>query len=305
MEKSLKIQAAAIELAVKNMPWYKRYIVLLLRSRTATFGFVVIVTLILVAIFQDQIAPHDPTLQNLRARLTPPSWMENGDPQFLLGTDQLGRDIFSRLVYGIRISLLVGVAGVLISCVIGTTLGLIAGYFGGAVDTIIMRIVDVFLAFPFLLLAITFVVTLGSSLKNIIIVLGITGWVSYTRLVRGQTLSIREQEYIQASYTIGATDFRNIFNHILPNLLTPIIIYSSLEIGVYIIAEASLTFLGMGIPPSIPTWGNMLATGRDYLSNAWWLATFPGIAIVLTVLAFNFVGDWMRDVLDPKSTYDI
>lgn len=305
MEENMNTNTSVHDPNVKKPSRLKRLFILLLRSRTATFGFLVILTLILVAIFQNQIAPQDPTLQNIRARLTPPSWMEGGSPDYLLGTDQLGRDIFSRLIFGIRISLLVGVTGVLISCVIGTVLGLLAGYYGGMADTIIMRFVDVFLAFPFLLLAITFVVTLGSSLKNIIIVLGITGWVSYTRLVRGQTLSIREQEYIQAAYTIGATDFCIIFKHILPNLLTPIIIYSSLEIGVFIIAEASLTFLGMGIPPSIPTWGNMLATGRNYLSNSWWLSTFPGIAIVMTVLGFNFMGDWLRDVLDPRSTYDI
>ena len=305
MEQSLNYQPGLPEPTAGRSSGIKRYLTLLLRSRTATFGFIVIVALLLIAVFQSQFATHDPTAQSIRVRLTPPAWMEGGDPQYLLGTDQLGRDIFSRLIYGIRISLLVGVAGVAISCVIGSTLGLIAGYFGGWVDTVIMRLVDVFLAFPFLLLAITFSVTLGSSLRNIIIVLGITGWASYTRLVRGQTLSIREQEYIQASFTIGSDDFHNIMRHILPNLLTPIIIYSSLEIGVYIIAEASLTFLGMGVPPSIATWGNMLATGRDYLSNAWWLATFPGIAIVITVLAFNFVGDWLRDVLDPKTTYDI
>lgn len=230
MKENMNTNTSVHDPNVKKPSRLKRLFILLLRSRTATFGFLVILTLILVAIFQNQIAPQDPTLQNIRARLTPPSWMEGGSPDYLLGTDQLGRDIFSRLIFGIRISLLVGVTGVLISCVIGTVLGLLAGYYGGMADTIIMRFVDVFLAFPFLLLAITFVVTLGSSLKNIIIVLGITGWVSYTRLVRGQTLSIREQEYIQAAYTIGATDFCIIFKHILPNLLTPIIIYSSLEL---------------------------------------------------------------------------
>ncbi|MCC6147353.1 MAG: ABC transporter permease, partial [Anaerolineaceae bacterium] len=164
---------------------------------------------------------------------------------------------------------------------------------------------DIFLAFPFLLLAITLVVTLGPSLRNIILVLGLTGWVAYARLVRGQTLALREQEYVQAARVIGTSDPRIILKHIFPNLVAPIIIFSSLEIGLYIMTEASLTFLGMGIPPSTATWGNMLATGRDYLSNAWWLATFPGFAIVLTVLAFNFLGDWLRDALDPKSTYDV
>jgi len=284
---------------------FRKLFAMLFRSRTATFGMAVILLMIIVAVFQAQISPYDPAAQNIRARLTPPIWMEGGSSKHILGTDQLGRDIFSRLVYGVRISLFVGVAGVSISCAIGMVLGLIAGYLGGRFDSVIMRIVDVFLAFPFLLLAITFSVTLGPSLRNIIIVLGVSGWASYARLVRGQTLSIRQQEYVQASITIGASSVHNIFRHVLPNLLMPIIIYSSLEIGVYIIAEASLTFLGMGVPPSIATWGSMLSTGRNYLSNAWWLSTFPGITIVIIVLAFNFVGDWLRDVMDPKTRYDV
>ncbi|MEA4907792.1 MAG: ABC transporter permease [Anaerolineaceae bacterium] len=231
----------------------RKYLILLWRSRTATAGALILLALVLTAIFQQQIATHNPASQNIRARLTPPAWSEGGDPEHLLGTDQLGRDIFSRMVYGVRISLFVGFTGVLISGAIGCVLGLASGYFGGVTDTIIMRFVDVFLAFPFLLLAITFVVTLGPSLHNIIIVLGITGWVSYARLVRGQTLSLREQEYVQAARLLGASDFRIIFRHILPNLIAPVIIYSSMEVGIYIIVEASLTFLGMGIPPSIPT----------------------------------------------------
>lgn len=269
------------------------------------FGAIILLILLSTAIFQNQIATHDPAKQNIRARLLPPMWVEKGSPENIFGTDQLGRDIFSRLVYGVRISLFVGITGVILSTLIGSILGLVSGYYGGMADALIMRFVDIFLAFPFLLLAITLVVTLGPSLRNIILVLGITGWVAYARLVRGQTLSLREQEYVQAARVVGASDWRIILKHIFPNLVAPIIIFSSLEIGLYIMTEASLTFLGMGIPPSIPTWGNMLATGRDYLSNAWWLATFPGFAIVLTVLAFNFLGDWLRDALDPRSTYDV
>jgi peptide/nickel transport system permease protein len=283
----------------------KKYLTLLWRSRTAMAGAVILLILFTTAIFQEQIAPFDPTRQNIRARLQPPAWMEKGKPENILGNDQLGRDIFSRIVYGARISLVVGITGVMISMLIGSTLGLLAGYYGGVFEVLISRFVDIFLAFPFMLLAMTLVVTLGPSLTNLIIVLGITGWVSYTRLVRGQTLSIREMEYVQAARVIGARDDRIILKHVFPNLVAPIIIYSSLEVGLYIITEASLTFLGMGIPPSIPTWGSMLALGRDYLSNAWWLATFPGIAIVITVLAFNFLGDSLRDALDPRSTYDV
>ncbi len=284
---------------------FKKFLRLLVRSRTAMIGFIILIFLLLVAIFQEQFATQDPNKQSLRARMLPPAWEENGDPAYLLGTDQLGRDILSRMVYGTRISLFVGFAGVVISTVIGTVLGLISGYYGGIVDSIIMRIVDIFLAFPFLLLAITFVVTLGPSLQNLIFVLGFTGWVSYARLVRGQTLSGKEQEYIMAARALGASNARIIFKHILPNLLAPIIILSSMEIGLYIMTESSLTFLGMGVPSTIPTWGNMLATGRNYLSNAWWLSTLPGLCIILTVLAFNFIGDWLRDALDPKSTYDV
>lgn len=269
------------------------------------FGAVILLLLIFAAVFQKQLITHDPSKQNIRTRLLPPAWAEKGNIDYLLGTDQLGRDIYSRLIAGVRISLIVGLTGVLISTAIGAVLGLFSGFYGGLIDTLIMRFCDIFLAFPFLLLAITLVVTLGPSLQNIIIVLGVTGWVSYARLVRGQTLSLREQEYVQAARVIGARNGRIILRHIFPNLVSSIIIYSSLEIGLYIMTEASLTFLGMGIPPSIPTWGNMLAYGRNYLSNAWWLATFPGFAIVLTVLAFNFLGDWLRDALDPKSTYDV
>ncbi len=280
-----------------------KYLTLLWKRRTAMIGVIILLLLFVTAVFQSQIAPHDPTQQNIRHRLVPPMWDAKGDPGYILGTDQLGRDIFSRLVYGARISLFVGLTGVAVSFAVGSLLGMIAGYYGGVADAVIMRFVDAFLGFPFLLLAITMVVTLGSSLRNIVLILGLTGWVPFTRLVRGQVLSFRELEYVQAARIAGASDWRIMFRHIFPNMVAPVIIYSSMEVGLYIITEASLTFLGMGIPPSIPTWGNMLATGRNYLSNSWWLATFPGIAIVLTVLAFNFIGDWLRDAFDPTTVY--
>jgi peptide/nickel transport system permease protein len=280
-----------------------KYLTLLWKRRTATLGLVILLVLFVTAVFQTQIATHDPTDQNIRRRLIPPVWDVKGNPEFPLGTDQLGRDIFSRLIYGARISLFVGLSGVAVSFAIGSLLGLVSGYYGGKADAIIMRAVDAFLGFPFLLLAITMVVTLGASLTNIILILGFTGWVPFARLVRGQVLYVRELEYVQAARVSGASDKRIMVRHIFPNLVAPVIIYSSMEVGIYIITEASLTFLGMGIPPSIPTWGNMLANGRNYLTNAWWLATFPGIAIVLTVLAFNFMGDWLRDVFDPKTIY--
>lgn len=271
----------------------------LLNSRTATAGAVILICLVVLAAFAPLIAPHDPAKQDLRARLAPPAWVAKGGITHLLGTDQLGRDILSRVIYGTRISLLVGVSVVLLASTVGTLLGLLAGFLGGRVDALLMRIVDVFLAFPFLLLAIVIMAMLGASLTNIILVLAITGWVDYARVVRSQVLSVRELEYITAAKALGARNPVIMLKHILPNVVASVIVIGSLQLGSVIIAEASLTFLGLGIPPSIPTWGSMLASGREYFVLAWWLPTFPGIAIVLTVLSVNFLGDWLRDVFDP------
>lgn len=271
----------------------------LLRSRTAVFGAVVIFSLVLVALFAEQIAPFDPARQDIRARLSPPAWQSGGSSQHLLGTDQLGRDILSRLVFGTRISVFVGISVVVLSGLVGALVGLASGYYGGRFDALLMRIVDVFLAFPFLLLAIVFMATLGPSLRNIVVVLSITGWVDYARVVRSQVLTVKELDYVKAATALGNRDLLILLKHILPNVFASVIVIGSLQLGTVIIAEASLTFLGLGIPPSIPTWGGMLATGRDYMALAWWLATIPGTAIVLTVLAANYLGDWTRDFLDP------
>jgi peptide/nickel transport system permease protein len=262
-------------------------------------GAIMLVVLAITAAFAPQLATHDPFRQDLRARLVPPVWAAEGTSAHILGTDQLGRDILSRVIYGTRISLLVGISVVLIAGVVGTLLGLLAGFLGGRVDTLLMRTVDVFLAFPFLLLAIIFMAMLGASLGNIILVLSITGWVEYARVVRSQVLSVRELEYITAAKALGAHTLPIMLKHVLPNVVASVIVIGSLQLGTVIIAEASLTFLGLGIPPSIPTWGSMLATGREYFVLAWWLPTFPGLAIVVTVLAVNFLGDWLRDVFDP------
>ncbi|MCC6309474.1 MAG: ABC transporter permease [Trueperaceae bacterium] len=272
---------------------------MLLRSRTATVGAVILVCLAALAAFAPLLAPHDPAKQDLRARLAPPMWLAKGTNVHVLGTDQLGRDILSRVIYGTRISLLVGVSVVLLAGTLGTLLGLLAGFLGGKVDAILMRVVDVFLAFPFLLLAIVFMAMLGASLGNIILVLAITGWVEYARVVRAQVLSVRELEYVTAARALGARNLVIMLKHVLPNVFASVIVIASLQLGTVIISEASLTFLGLGIPPSIPTWGSMLASGREYFVLAWWLPTFPGLAIVLTVLAVNFLGDWLRDVFDP------
>lgn len=269
------------------------------RRRNALFGCLFLLLLTFAAVAPDLVTEVSPNAQNLRARLQPPVWMEGGSWQHPLGTDQLGRDIYARLVNGARVSLMVGAAAVLLAATLGTLLGLLAGYFGGLTDAIIMRVADVFLAFPFLLLAVVFMATLGPSLSNIILVLAITGWVEYARIVRGQILTVRGLEFVTAATALGGRAPRIILRHVLPNVLPTAIVIASLHVGTVIIAEASLTFLGLGVPPSVPTWGTMLANGRELLSRAWWIATLPGVAIVLTVLSANFVGDWLRDVLDP------
>jgi len=270
------------------------------RGRTGLAGAIIVALLVITGILSPLLAPHPPGEQDLSKRLRPPAWISGSNPSHLLGTDQLGRDILSRIIYGSRVSLTVGITAVAISGTLGVLLGLIAGYYGGMADVIIMRLADVQLAFPFLLLAILIVAVVGSGLQNIIIVLGIAGWMAYARMVRGEVLSIREQEYIMAAHTIGAGDARILFRHILPNVMAPVIVIATFAVAHVIIAEAALSFLGLGVEPSIPTWGGMLADGRAYVGTAWWLATFPGLAIMLTVLGINLIGDWARDVLDPR-----
>ncbi len=283
-------------------PEEKRYSILksLLRSKTALFGVCILVLVLFAALTAPWVAPYDPNDQSLRRRLMPPAWQEKGTWDHPLGTDHLGRDLFSRVMYGARISLLVGFSTVIISGTIGVLLGLLAGYYGGKFDTLIMRLVDIQLAFPFVLLAISVVAVVGAGLRNVIIVLGIAGWMVYARIVRGEVLSIREREFVEASRAIGVRDHRILFRHIFPNFLAPVIVITTFSIANVIILEAALSFLGVGVEPRIPTWGNMLYDGREYLSTAWWMATFPGLAIMLTVLGINLIGDWLRDILDPR-----
>jgi len=253
------------------------------------------------AAFGPIISPKDPNRQNLVLRLAPPFQVEGANPEFPLGTDGLGRDILSRLIYGARVSLLVGLTAVVIGGMLGTSLGVVAGYFGGRVDDIIMRIADVQLAFPFILLTIMVLVVLGPGIPNLVLVLGIGQWVTYARIARGQTISQREKEYVEAARSMGANHWRIMFRSILPNVLAPLIIISSFNVASVILSEASLSFLGLGVPPTVPTWGGMLAESRDQLlAGKWWLAVFPGIAIMMTVLAINILGDWLRDFLDPR-----
>lgn len=265
------------------------------RSNLAMAALAVLILFVLVGVFAPWVAPQDPNLQNLANRLQPP--LSEGH---LLGTDGLGRDVLSRLIYGSRISLIVGFSAVLLSAVIGIIVGLVSGYVGGWVDSLLMRIVDAWLAFPFLLLAIAIVAVLGRGLDNIVIALVITGWVLYARLVRGETLSLREREFVLSARGLGASPIAIMTKHILPNSMAPILVVATLEIGVVIVTEASLSFLGLGAAASEPSWGGMLADGRAYLTRAWWLATLPGLAIFGIVLAVNILGDALRDALDPR-----
>jgi peptide/nickel transport system permease protein len=275
----------------------------LLENKGATFGLIMVLGVMVSAIFAPLLSPHDPILQDVEKRLLPPVWQNGGDPAYLLGTDHLGRDIVSRLIYGARISIVVSVSAVAFSAFLGTFIGLLSGFYGGKVDSVFMRLADVQLAFPFILLAIAIIAVLGPNLRNIIIVMGITGWVIYARVVRAEVLSLREKEFITSVKALGGSNRRIIFQHLLPNVIPPIIVIVTLEMARMIIMEAALSFLGLGIQPPTPTWGGMLADGRVYLVTSWWLATFPGLVIMLVVLGINLLGNWLRDILDPRLTH--
>ncbi|ACZ40358.1 MAG: ABC transporter permease [Sphaerobacter thermophilus] len=273
----------------------------LLQNRLAVFGALMLVLVVIAAIAAPVLSDLDPRRGEILASKKPPAWSSGGSSEYLLGTDALGRDIYTRILYGARISLVVGIVAVLIAGAIGVTLGLISGYYGGRIDDIIMRIAEIQLAVPFILFAIAILAVLGQGLDKIIITLGVTGWVTYGRVVRGQVLSWKQAEFVEAARAIGARDLAIMVKHILPNTFASIIVIASFAVASTILAEASLSFLGLGVPPDVPTWGGMVAAGRDYiLSGQWWMYTFPGIAIMLTVLGINTVGDWLRDYLDPR-----
>jgi peptide/nickel transport system permease protein len=258
-------------------------------------------TIMVWALLPAAVAPRLPDAQEIAVRLTPPRWSEGGSPSYLLGTDQLGRDIFSRIIYGARVSVMVALSALAISGTIGITVGLLAGYYGGRVDDWIMRIADIQLSIPYVLLAIAVIAVIGASTRNVVLVLAIYGWVAYARLVRGQTLSLREREFVQASRVIGASDWRIISRSILPNVFSAVLVVASLELAGIIMLESSLSFLGLGIQPPTVSWGVMLADGRSHLlGGAWWVVTFPGLAISLTVLSVSVLADRLRDALDPR-----
>ncbi len=282
------------------VPRVGRLVRMLLKSKTGTLGLIIVVGVVVVAVFAPLFAPHDPAYQNHDAMLQPPAWQEGGSNQYILGTDNLGRCILSRIIYGARISLIVGVASVLLAGAVGLVIGLVSGYFGGVVDSVSMRIVDTFLSVPSILFALVLIAVTGPGVGTLVIALGLTNWVTYARLVRGEVLTIRERDFVRAARSIGVRDGLIIVRHILPNVLSSFIVVSAMTVATTIISEASLSFLGLGIQPPISSWGVMLSVGRNYLATSWWIATFPGMAITITVLGIMFLGDWLRDVLDPR-----
>jgi ABC-type dipeptide/oligopeptide/nickel transport system permease subunit len=270
------------------------------RNPVGVVGTLILLIVVGNAIFADYLAPHEPNKQRLLARFKPPFWAAAGSLDYPLGTDNVGRDILSRIIHGSRISLVVGICAVGVSMLIGVTLGLLSGFLGGRVETVIMAAVDIMLAFPQLILAFAMVAVLGPGIGNIILVLGLTGWERYARVVRAEVLALREREFVQAARAIGVPTAKIIFRHVMPNTFSSVIVMATLQTAQAILAEAALSFLGLGTGRTYPSWGQMIALGRDFINVAWWLSTFPGLAILLTVLAINLVGDRVRDVLDPR-----
>jgi peptide/nickel transport system permease protein len=264
------------------------------RNRLAVVGLVMVVIIFLIAILAAFLSPYAPDKTDVSLKLKPPS-----SPNYL-GTDQLGRDILSRMLYGSRISLTVGFIAVGISIFIGILIGATAGFYGGWIDSLLMRFVDTMLCFPSFFLILTIIALLGPSIYNIMIVIGITSWEGTARFVRAEFLSLRERDYVQAAKALGVKDRRIIFRHILPNALAPVFVTATLGVASAILIEASLSFLGFGVQPPAPSWGNILTEGRTYIFDAWWLTVFPGLAILIAVLSFNLVGDGLRDALDPR-----
>ena len=263
-------------------------------------GGAILLVLFICGVAAPLLSPHDPQAQTLEDRLRPPRWAENGSPAYLLGTDNLGRDMLSRIIYGSRISLLVGVATVIFAGIVGCTLGAVAGYFGSLPDDLVSKISEIFLAFPFLLIAIAIMAFLGQGVGNLILALMLSRWVQYCRVVRGEVLSIKERDFVTAAKALGGKDFYVLSRHVVPNTLASVTVIATFGMAIVIITEASLSFLGLGVPTHIPTWGSMLSEGRSYINRAPWLTIFPGLAIFITVFGINLLGDGLRDIFDPK-----
>ena len=271
-----------------------------LRHLKIWFGGAILLLLFVCGVAAPLLAPYDPRSQTLEDRLQPPRWSENGSSSYLLGTDNLGRDILSRIIYGSRISLLIGASTVILAGLVGCTLGGVAGYFGATTDELISKVTEIFLAFPFLLIAIAIMAFLGQGVFNLILALMLSRWVQYCRVVRGEVLSLKERDFVAAARALGGKDLYILFRHVLPNTLASVTVIATFAMAVVIIAEASLSFLGLGVPPHIPTWGSMLSEGRSYINRAPWLTIFPGMAIFITVFGINLLGDGLRDVFDPR-----
>jgi peptide/nickel transport system permease protein len=273
------------------------------RDRFALLAAIMLGIVVLLAIFAPLVAPFDPNDKEILQRLKPPIWMEGSKAGYILGTDQLGRDILSRLIYGARASVTVGVSVVLFSGIIGNLVGMISGFFGGWVDQLIMRLVDVQVAFPGLIISLVILTVVGPSIGTVIVALGSNGWMVYARMARGQVLTLREQPFVEAAIAAGCKPGRVILRHVLPNLASPIITLTTLELARIILAEAILSFLGLGVQPPDTSWGLMMSDGRNYLDTAWWVSTFPGIAVAFTVLSVNVLASWFRTIADPTQRF--
>ncbi|GGG20643.1 peptide ABC transporter permease [Rhizobium wenxiniae] len=279
----------------------KPFLSALLRSRAGLFGFVLVMLFVAGAILAPYLGLASPIRSSLTSRMVAPTWTGLFSPgAHPLGTDELGRDILSRILYGSRTTLLIAAGAVILGGAVGTLLGIVAGYYRGIVDRILMRVVDIQLALPLMLLALLVVAAVGASTQNLVIVLALTSWLRYARIIRGQVLALREREFILSAHAIGAGTWRIMIKHLLPNVMTPVLVIATLELARIIIMDAALSFLGLGVQPPSPSWGRMLADGRVYITTAWWIVTFPGLAILLTVLSVNLLGDWLRDYFDPK-----
>jgi peptide/nickel transport system permease protein len=270
------------------------------RRRVPVVSLTIVVIFVLVALLAPLLSPGDPYEQSLRLRFRPPVWEERGSWAHPLGTDRLGRDMLTRIMYGSRVSLAVGALAVLLASSIGATIGLVAGYYGGRVDAALMRVTDATLSFPTILLALILAVTVGPSFTNVVIAIAVILWARYARVIRGQVLTLMTLDFIAQARIAGGGAWRIITRHLVPNTLNTLVVLITLQVGYVIIVEASLSFLGAGIPPPTPAWGSMIAEGREFVTSAWWVSLFPGLAILLVVLAFNLLGDWLRDTLDPK-----
>ncbi len=274
------------------------------RTRLPVFPLALLGITLLMALVPDLLAPHDPYLQSLRARFTPPVWLEGGSWAYPLGTDALGRDMLSRIIHGASISLMVAVFSLIVGGGIGTVIGLVSGYFGGRLDTVLMRFADGMLAFPIIMFAFLLAVTMGPSLSTVVIAIGVVIWARYARIIRGEVLSLKERDFVKLARIAGCTHLRILAVHIFPNVMNTLVVLLTLQLGWVIIVEASLSFLGAGIPQPTSAWGSLIAEGRNSLYRGWWVSTLPGVALMLVVLSFNTMGDWLRDRLDPRLRQD-